>query len=362
VETELTSEPVKHSGTPNSMPWWILFALLLVAIIAGGGFVLWNLRSHLSPSILRYQLNGTNLYVFESATVSDVRRLLQAHPQIETIAFEGGPNHTDRMIALLERHPTIKTVSVDNAAITDHALASLTTIPNLIRLTLSDTLISDDGLCYLQYASQLESLYLSRTKINGTGLVHLANLQKLTWLNLEGTQITDSVWREIPGFSNLKVLDLFGTQITDVSLERICDLKNLEVLYLNKNRGLNGSGLHHLEKLENLTSLSLDSNDIGDDEVRVLQKCKRLSYLSLRDTDITSKILFQLACYSNVEFYLPDCEEAFRVIREIHNENFIYYDVPGFDGRILNMEWHYQNDPATRKTICPKRMIPQLEE
>jgi Leucine-rich repeat (LRR) protein len=348
VETELTSEPVKHSGTPNSMPWWILCTLLLVAVIAGGGFVLWKFRNGLLSRKPNYTVSsGTTVNFGYDATYRDVQHMLTSVAAPTQIYFHKSKYINDRVIQLIESHPSLNIVGFEDTKITDRSLISLATIPNLTHLYLNQAEITDEGLRPLQNCVELKVLELPSTTINGEGLVYLEQLPKLSELELSYTNITDAPWFRVRGFQSLRFLNLSGTKVTDDCLEPISAFKNLEVLNLKYVQDIQGSGLHHLKQLPKLWSLCLTRTSVGHNALLELQNFRKLKRLDVYDTQITSESAFLLASYTNMDSQNVQ-DDVYKYFRVIHEKN-------------LTINSNRQRGVRIQ-TLFPLRMIPPLDE
>jgi hypothetical protein len=109
--------------------------------------------------------------------------------------------------------------------------------------------------------------------------------------------------------TNLTSLTLYSTNITDTELSHISKLMNLRSLNLCSNEDrykkleyITDIGLEYIVKLENLRSLSLEFAKITEAGIILLTELVNLNWLNLRGTNITDAGFAFLAKLVNLKF------------------------------------------------------------
>ena len=147
-------------------------------------------------------------------------------------------------------------------------LVSTDVFENLKWLNLSHNKIENKGFKILVQAKsfpELESLDVANTKINKKGIIDLAisgNYTKLKKLVLRGNKLKIEGAKELSAASNLK-----GLEILDLKQWR---LEDDGWIFLMKSHNL----------LKNITCISLEENDIGNNAIEILSKNSHLQSLS----------------------------------------------------------------------------------
>ena len=128
----------------------------------------------------------------------------------------------------------------------------------------------------------VESLQLRETRITNDGLKQVARLQSLRFLDLDkNSKITSQ------GIAHLK------------RLKGLTTLKLADKLFLGAE--FDHSILKTIKELPNLTSLTIDARNMGNDAVPDLQSMKQLKELDIQSTSITKDGVRQL------QKALPQC-------------------------------------------------------
>jgi Leucine-rich repeat (LRR) protein len=134
-------------------------------------------------------------------------------------------------LTLLERIPTIRSVSFGWCRIGDEHVKHLAGLRRLELLQLDDGLISDRGLSNFARLTELQILSLEVNQIHGDGLQYIAGLAKLSNLNLDWNPISDDGLINLESLTNLEMLGLGHTKISDEGIVHLAHLKKLK--YLN---------------------------------------------------------------------------------------------------------------------------------
>lgn len=114
------------------------------------------------------------------------------------------------------------------------------------------------------------NIYLKQCPVNGTGLKFLEDKQRwcIQAMSFEGSDLTDEGMEELVKFKTLSKLDLTNTKITDRSLRLLEELP-------------------HLNRLE----ISYCTNLTEPGVQRLLEKCRSLVNIKLKNLNLTNKII-----------------------------------------------------------------------
>ena len=88
-------------------------------------------------------------------------------------------------------------------------------------------------------------------------------------LNLSSTAITDFVFTVIVNLPKLRRLNLMTTNITDEGLLTLSYAKELKNLNLNECEAITPTGLRHLRRLRNLTTLYVNCTKCDEQAIEV---------------------------------------------------------------------------------------------
>lgn len=107
-----------------------------------------------------------------------------------------GSSITDEALASLDG-AAIRTLRLDQTAITDAGLARLEALPQLESLSLQFTPVSDAGLVTLARLPHLQMLYLAGSNVTPAGVATLADCQQLRYVQLDAGQARQAVLAEL---------------------------------------------------------------------------------------------------------------------------------------------------------------------
>ena len=175
--------------------------------------------------------------------------------------------------------------------IPEAVLRQLTNLPDLTHVALQYVKIVPDGSDVprpIQDAdfevfgqlSRLELLELPAADINGSGLAYLTRLRDLRFLSIQRTNINDTGLESAGALTQLNMLLLDDNPITDEGLRHLQRLENLISISLQRDKGITDAGLQYLSGLKNLKAIHFSRNQVSPDAIRELQK-------SLPNTKIT---------------------------------------------------------------------------
>ncbi len=214
---------------------------------------------------------------------------LAALPRLRVLRLSG-PQIGDAALAELPRLDGLRSVTVEDAPITDEGLVHLAELP-LEEVVLARCYrISDDGIERL--AARLEGLQhltLRDVPLRGTGMAPLRGRTALRTLRLNETFVDDAAMQHLEGAENLVRLEIRQAQVGDAGVEILGTLRGLEHLDLAENR-IGDAGIAHLATLERLRVLDLSGNrNVTDQAVETLARMTALEELGVVRTAISDQ-------------------------------------------------------------------------
>lgn len=177
-------------------------------------------------------------------------------------------------------------VNLSGSQVTDAAVERLAALPQIQDLNLADTRISDEALVYIGRLPALFQLDLSGTSVTDEGLCSLTPCRKIECLDLSNTQIGDEGLVAFRDHQKLTSLYLANSKVTGASLELMSSLKSLQDLNLDYCSIENQDDIRFLTSLEQLTSLSMQHTQVGDEGAVLLSEIEGLWDLHLEGTRI----------------------------------------------------------------------------
>ena len=150
------------------------------------------------------------------------------------IDFRGSKKFNNKYMHVLAEFTSLKSLNVNDLAITDDGLKKINKLKSLEQLYLIRTKITDDGMREIAELTNLNLLDLNFTRITDAGLKHVSQLKNLKSLHLCGSSITDKGLKELAGLENLTYLELVETKVSDDGLKTLSELKNLKTVFLNR--------------------------------------------------------------------------------------------------------------------------------
>jgi len=154
--------------------------------------------------------------------------------------------------------------------------------------------INKDAMVHIGKLTNLKILGIIEGDVDDKGIEHIAGLSVLEELNLkDNNKITDASMKIIGNsFPHLRKLNLFSVGITDNGLGFLSSLKELQELILAGFRKIKftDQGVKQLFPLaDTLIKLDIGDNPFTDDSVQVFTHFKKLAFLGILNTKITSK-------------------------------------------------------------------------
>lgn len=211
---------------------------------------------------------------------------------LEQLAFSS-PFVSDVGIAKLKVLKKVRRLMLGGAHITDKGLEILEDFPNLISFELYSPSATDEIFTYMRHMNKLTLLSLMETAISKDAGTYLKAFPKLESLDLSGTkELSDESWQVIAKLP-LKLFVAKGIKVEKNSLRHFNSQSKIEGLSLESTR-IQAVDLRHLQKLDKLTYLSLRDNNITDDIIEAILTLKVKS-LDLSATYLEDRQLLRLA-------------------------------------------------------------------
>jgi Leucine-rich repeat (LRR) protein len=248
--------------------------------------------------------------------------LLEKLPGLKLLTLDGIPEG-ENPLAALAGLKQLQTLILEDVELPPGSLAPIAGLTKLESLDLEDTGVGDADLAYVAGLTGLQHLDLEGCEVTDAGLVHLRELRKLGRLRLEDCPITGSGLANLAGLSELRSLNLEGmeletglaaigtlTQLRELDLAKstmsddefahLASLTELEVLNLYGSE-LSDEVIPQLSALNKLKRLNLDGNLIGDPAMETIGGLNALEDLSLQGTDVSDEGLLHLAKLPKLE-------------------------------------------------------------
>lgn len=211
---------------------------------------------------------------------------------LEQLAFSS-PFVSDVGIAKLKVLKKVRRLMLGGGHITDKGLEILEDFPNLISLELYSPSATDEIFTYMRHMNKLTLLSLMETAISKDAGTYLKAFPKLESLDLSGTkELSDESWQVIAKLP-LKLFVAKGIKVEKNSLRHFNSQSKIEGLSLESTR-IQAVDLRHLQKLDKLTYLSLRDNNITDDIIEAILTLK-IKSLDLSATYLEDRQLLRLA-------------------------------------------------------------------
>lgn len=310
---------------------------------------------------------------------SDCHTLILSDTDAQTIQNK----ITSRGYAVIGKLPLV-TLTLVNCAMNDSDLKLVMKNENLKELDISRTGLTDDGIAYLKNSNiehllvrgnpitdkcidtlqtmpKLNHLSLAETGITDKGYEKVGKIKQLKWLNLASTKGTDDGMKYIGQLPSLRELYISGGSHglsgphLSVGLRGIEYLSKLKLTYLNAeadkafddkcliaasqywpnlhnlhidNTGVTGEGLKVVGKFKQMTTLSLNSNLLHDEDVIHITEMPKLTNLNIIMNAITDKSLERFATMPKLKFVdLTHCKVTTKGLRILKDHEIEYKEV-----------------------------------
>jgi hypothetical protein len=170
-------------------------------------------------------------------------------------------------------------LSLQKSRVSDSALFHITTIPTLTSLDLSGAVLTDAGLRSLSRSKSLQDLCLSNTAAGDECAVAISQLSELNSLSLENTEITDAGLVHLISCKSLRVLFLSRTMVGDVGVREVCQELPLVGLFLD-HTSISAESVDTLSRTTSLKHIRLDSTQLDAGDFAKLKKALPRSIVS----------------------------------------------------------------------------------
>jgi internalin A len=149
-------------------------------------------------------------------------------------------------------------------------------------------------------ASNPESLS-GRTDVNDEDLKLLDQTTRLKELDLDYSCVSGTGLAHLQGLNQLTILTLQGASVNDDDLQYIETLSQIQELNLSSNLQLTDAALIHIRGLKKLQKLDISLTRITDAGLALLKGLIEIKELDLGNTEITDVGLEQLKALKNLE-------------------------------------------------------------
>jgi len=173
--------------------------------------------------------------------------------------------------------------------------------------------------CFSQYGETKEYVKFYNS-INGVNLENI-NEKEYTLRVNKNSKITNYDLKYLPKINNLTMISIESDNITEEGIKYIGLCKDLEMLSL-KGAKINDNCVKYLVKLKKLKTLRISENEnITDESLKYIGQIERLDTINLSGTNITDKGLAYLKNLKNLTFLnLSKCKnitvESIRYLAE----------------------------------------------
>ncbi len=192
---------------------------------------------------------------------------------------------TDEGMAVVRSFKQLKEIDLRGTKITDTTLEFLEGLPTLESVDVGYAQVTDNGIDHFGNLTNLKRLTISGNKLTDVGLQALRQIPSLLYLDLGGSQRTDS--------------GLWSVSITDSGIEAVATLEKLEELRLDGTT-ITARNLEPLKRLPHLKRLSLAGcKRLANDAAPMLEQFQGLEILDLAGSGLDQ------AAITALRFKLP---------------------------------------------------------
>lgn len=180
-----------------------------------------------------------------------------------------GMGITDQDLKMLAEDPQVRSLTIEDTAITDAGFETISKLKELVRLDADHTKITKAGVRAISSMPNLVSLNLSENNLGDDCLPYIAKLTKLRELTLRGTKITDSGLHKLAPLKNLQSLQLNRTVVSDAGVKYVCEtFPDLRELHIRQNINVTDKCLPYLASAPCLVKVTLNGSSITPRLVR----------------------------------------------------------------------------------------------
>ncbi|WP_162659943.1 leucine-rich repeat domain-containing protein [Tuwongella immobilis] len=211
-------------------------------------------------------------------------QMIAKFPSITSIRLKSLTKPIQEHLPLLRNQLT--ELDFTEADFGDEHLPFLKSFPKLTHLNLNETKITEAGLSEIAKLTQLTHLSLvavvdRNDNALGDGIAVLAALPRLESLDVSITRLSDAGLAKLGTFPALKVLKCQEIAITGKGFAGLTKLKNLTELDVGQVGGMTDAYLTPIGNLSNLTKLDLSGTNLGENAMKAIGKCTKLTDLKL---------------------------------------------------------------------------------
>ena len=186
---------------------------------------------------------------------------------------------------LLRRFPSLRTIRLDSAGISESAFESLSKLSQVENMWIRSARFDAAGLRHLARHPKLKCLSFDMA-LDDNALETVATCHQLTLLGLTGS--TDANLRDVSRLHRLTRLGLTKSHVTDDGATWLADnCPSLEILRI-QGGPMTDVGLAELARHPNLRALFLQDMTISDDGILKLKSCPLLQTINVKNTKVTS--------------------------------------------------------------------------
>jgi hypothetical protein len=157
----------------------------------------------------------------------DTQRLLgylSPHSRVEHLALNC-PEAYDEVFGDLSCLPSLKTLRLQNGALTDNGMRHLRRCTSLTTLQLIEMTVTDGGIEPLRSLTRLKELHIRKCRgVTDESLRYIRHASGITKLRLSGAAFTDACIQDLSEMKQLTMLDVFDTGITTQGATRLVEL------------------------------------------------------------------------------------------------------------------------------------------
>ena len=263
-----------------------------------------------------YQLNGDGSRFDDevASSLADMKSLKSLRVDL---------NLSDRGVAALAKLPSLESLTLSGAGITDASMNAIAAMQSLNDLSLQHTRVTDDGYAALAGSSKLRSVQITGNRMTTRCVETLATMPNLTRVGLMTVKPRvdgEPMWKGIEGLDALEQ-ELWLFDCPTLSQEEFAAITRLDLLKMLRIEGggvLSDAELIHLAECEQLERLSLTNTVVTDSGLAALARLPQLRSLNLScvATDAGLRDLAQSPSLRRLTVASPNMtDEGFDLVR-----------------------------------------------
>ena len=252
--------------------------------------------------------------------------------------------------------PALRTVMINNAALTRVGPDHLRNLPSLSSLNLSANSLESLGPGALTGLDGLETVHLTSNRLSRLRRGTFTDLKALTELYLDDNRLAEVEWAALAPLESLATLQLAGNRLTEIGPGLLPGLTRLEILHLQDNRIariLPGA----LDGLPALRFIDLSNNRLSMIHPKILADLPSLSELDLHGNRFSLGALRTVrdAMPDGVYLFLRDQKNVYFSVRVQLRSQVDYFTIPAEDAFIdgVSTSGEILGDDPTGATYIP---------